>query len=98
MLALGQYARAMPPLLPDEDNDGILVEEDNCPARPNPDQGDRDGDGVGDVCDPCPETPNLRVCGAGVCLPLAALLLCHILAVERRRALPCPHIASGQRG
>jgi gliding motility-associated-like protein len=36
---------------PDDDNDGINDESDNCPETYNPNQEDRDGDGVGDVCD-----------------------------------------------
>lgn len=35
----------------DTDNDGILDDEDNCPAIANADQADNDGDGQGDVCD-----------------------------------------------
>ncbi|MBT8186982.1 MAG: thrombospondin type 3 repeat-containing protein [Croceitalea sp.] len=35
----------------DDDNDGILNVDDNCPNNPNPDQGDADNDGIGDVCD-----------------------------------------------
>jgi gliding motility-associated-like protein len=35
----------------DQDSDGILDVNDNCPLQPNPDQADRDHDGLGDVCD-----------------------------------------------
>jgi hypothetical protein len=55
----------------DQDNDGILDSEDNCPRHPNPDQADSDKDGIGDVCnddidgdnipnemDNCPRHPN----------------------------------------
>lgn len=43
---------------PDEDDDGINDELDNCPLLLNPDQADADGDGVGDVCDNCPAAAN----------------------------------------
>jgi hypothetical protein len=36
----------------DDDNDGVLDIEDNCPLIPNPQQEDADGDGQGDACDP----------------------------------------------
>ncbi len=36
---------------PDMDGDGLLNEEDNCPAVPNLDQADTDEDGFGDACD-----------------------------------------------
>jgi hypothetical protein len=35
----------------DDDNDGILDGDDNCPLIPNPEQEDTDGDGQGDACD-----------------------------------------------
>lgn len=41
------------PEVPDYDGDGVFA-GDNCPAMPNPDQGDDDHDGVGNVCDPHP--------------------------------------------
>lgn len=41
-----------------DDNDGILDEDDNCPFHYNPDQRDRDADGRADACDNCPDTPN----------------------------------------
>jgi len=36
----------------DDDNDGVLDVNDNCPLAANSDQADNDHDGVGDVCDP----------------------------------------------
>ena len=41
-----------PPTDTDDDGDGILNSEDNCPAVPNADQVDTDGDGLGNACDP----------------------------------------------
>ncbi|MEE9131261.1 MAG: hypothetical protein V3T84_14670 [Phycisphaerales bacterium] len=41
---------------PDEDDDGVPDDLDNCLGLANPDQADGDGDAVGDACDLCPET------------------------------------------
>jgi hypothetical protein len=38
----------------DDDADGVLDLNDNCPARANSDQHDEDVDALGDACDPCP--------------------------------------------
>jgi syndecan 4 len=55
---------------PDDDNDGVLDGQDNCPTSPNLDQADSDGDGVGDDCDACPGTfPGAMVDSYG-CPPL----------------------------
>jgi len=35
----------------DNDADGLIDPDDNCPNVPNPDQVDTDGDGLGDLCD-----------------------------------------------
>ena len=42
----------------DDDGDGILNYNDNCPDFSNSDQADNDQDGVGDECDNCPNTEN----------------------------------------
>ncbi|MBL9024382.1 MAG: hypothetical protein JNL21_19460 [Myxococcales bacterium] len=44
----------------DQDHDGLVNNDDNCPRVPNPDQADADADGLGDACAP----PS--VCGNGV--------------------------------
>ncbi|MCB9531896.1 MAG: S1 family peptidase [Myxococcales bacterium] len=36
----------------DDDADGVVDDDDNCPSVENTDQADRDGDGAGDACDP----------------------------------------------
>jgi hypothetical protein len=44
----------------DDDGDGILDQDDNCPRHANRLQGDEDGDAPingGDACDPCPHRP-----------------------------------------
>jgi len=42
----------------DADGDGVLDNDDNCPALANSDQADSDGDNIGDICDNCPQTAN----------------------------------------
>ena len=37
----------------DQDNDGIIDTNDNCPSVFNPNQSDIDFDGIGDTCDSC---------------------------------------------
>jgi len=44
-----------PPMEPDEDRDGHLDSEDNCPGISNDIQVDSDGDLIGDACDPSPQ-------------------------------------------
>lgn len=47
----------------DDDGDGVLTAEDNCPARANDDQLDADADGLGDACDNCAAAANDQVDG-----------------------------------
>ena len=52
----------------DQDGDGILDFDDNCPDTPNTDQDDSDLDGFGDACDNCPEDFNpgqFDICSGG---------------------------------
>ena len=42
----------------DDDGDGVINSNDNCPDADNPDQEDTDSDGVGDACDNCPSVAN----------------------------------------
>ncbi len=39
----------------DQDGDGVLDADDNCPDVANPDQHDWDTDKIGDACDKCPQ-------------------------------------------
>jgi hypothetical protein len=49
---IGEVILSMNPItVSDEDDDGIIDEEDNCVDDANADQADSDGDGVGDACE-----------------------------------------------
>jgi hypothetical protein len=53
----------------DQDGDGVVDDQDNCPTVVNPLQEDFDGDGVGDLCDLCPlSAPGAKVDADG-CIP-----------------------------
>lgn len=61
------------PQATDVDGDGLLDEQDNCPAVFNPvrpmdngQQADFDHDGVGDACDACPVAAGVEACSAAV--------------------------------
>ncbi|MEA2272178.1 MAG: hypothetical protein QOI98_886 [Solirubrobacteraceae bacterium] len=41
----------------DDDGDGVVDVNDNCPKKANKDQADADSDGVGDICDANPTVP-----------------------------------------
>ncbi|PIN74411.1 hypothetical protein COV20_00085 [Candidatus Woesearchaeota archaeon CG10_big_fil_rev_8_21_14_0_10_45_16] len=60
LVVLNQY------IILDEDGDGVLDEDDNCPANANEDQADADDDGAGDVCDPFPNDADDDADGDGV--------------------------------
>ena len=42
----------------DDDGDGVINSDDNCPDDFDPSQADTDLDGLGNVCDNCPEVMN----------------------------------------
>jgi hypothetical protein len=42
----------------DDDGDGVLAGDDNCPQTHNPDQANSDNDSLGNLCDNCPQTHN----------------------------------------
>ena len=44
----------------DADDDGILDDDDNCPAQWQFSQNDSDADGIGDWCDNCPSNCNTQ--------------------------------------
>ncbi len=80
----------------DLDQDGVVDADDNCPAAPNTDQGDRDEDAIGDVCDPRDNSSSAS--GSGGCAggagggvaSMLALLVGVGVAIGRRarRVLP----------
>jgi predicted outer membrane repeat protein len=54
----GSSSFSLPGNLADQDNDGILNPNDNCPDVANPSQADTDTDGDGDACDNCVSVAN----------------------------------------
>lgn len=50
--------------LPDQDDDGVPDETDNCQTSENPNQEDGDLDGLGDACDPSVDLGEYGVTGA----------------------------------
>jgi hypothetical protein len=52
---------------PDNDDDGIADDVDNCPWDYNPLQENSDNDGFGDVCDVCPADPTNDADLDGIC-------------------------------
>ncbi len=57
----GPYCFTVAAPTADEDRDGVVDIDDNCPGTVNPGQEDTDlggGDGIGDACDNCPSINN----------------------------------------
>lgn len=67
----------------DQDRDGKVNAQDNCPLVPNDKQDDYDQDGVGDACDVCPQTVCER---PNACLPDSAGIhtkdICYLPCIE----------------
>ena len=51
----------------DNDDDGVLNNDDNCPDDANPGQENADGDDLGDVCDTCPNDSSNDMDEDGIC-------------------------------
>ncbi len=64
----------------DDDADGVVSINDNCPFVANADQADRDADNTGDACDNCPQTTGIStpdrcgICGGDGTLCLECLM------------------------
>lgn len=57
---IGEVILSMNPItVSDEDDDGIIDEEDNCVNTENTNQADSDGDGVGDACEESQDTSDI---------------------------------------
>jgi len=57
---IGEVILSMNPItVSDEDDDGIIDEEDNCVNTDNTNQADSDGDGVGDACEESQDTSEI---------------------------------------
>lgn len=76
----------------DDDGDGVLDANDNCPLVANANQADADGDGLGDACDEAPideepidEEPSRPGCGCGSSGLIGLMAMAGLVVRKRRR-------------
>lgn len=76
----------------DDDGDGVLDANDNCPLVANANQTDADGDGIGDACDDTPideepidEEPSRPGCGCESSGLIGLMAMAGLVVRKRRR-------------